>query len=414
MKQVPTKADDVDVLPAASYNSLQDEAEAAVERSGQTLDGTGEDTADPDPTQLARAMTIASQVANQYRDSGSVNSYVLSAFGNFRQPSTYADGMTVTFKAGNSSTGPSTVNIGSIGSRPITTAAGVALTEGDILADTYVTLRYNLTETRFELASSPGLESVGLQIKDEGAISGSEVVRLNFTGASVSVQTNNAFPDQRDIVVASETVSIQSDGIEIANAATVLNFSSAFTLALQTDGSIDVSADIPARIPAGTVVDFAGTTAPDGWIMCWGTTHNQVDEPDLFAAIGTTYGGDSTTFRVPETRGRVTRGWDNRSSSTAGVVDPDRVFGSLQGDQMPSHRHGVPNHDHGIVPPADPMRRSGGTLNSIPVAFGSRQSGRDLLTGYRTDFSGPGNTNFTGSGNETRMTNIAFNKIIKT
>lgn len=50
--------------------------------------------------------------------------------------------------------------------------------------------------------------------------------------------------------------------------------------------------------PAGIVLPFAGSVAPDGWLLCDGSAVSRSEYADLFTAIGTTYGaGDgSTTF----------------------------------------------------------------------------------------------------------------------
>lgn len=51
--------------------------------------------------------------------------------------------------------------------------------------------------------------------------------------------------------------------------------------------------------PAGALCEFGGSTAPDGWVEADGTEYEQTKFPDLFKAIGTTYGGTATTFMVP-------------------------------------------------------------------------------------------------------------------
>jgi hypothetical protein len=58
-----------------------------------------------------------------------------------------------------------------------------------------------------------------------------------------------------------------------------------------------------AGLPAGTIIDFAGTSAPSGFLACPTTATNisRTTYAALFAAIGTTWGaGDgSTTFGCP-------------------------------------------------------------------------------------------------------------------
>lgn len=69
--------------------------------------------------------------------------------------------------------------------------------------------------------------------------------------------------------------------------------------------------------PAGTVVAFAGSTIPAGWLLCDGSIVNKSDYPDLFNAIETTYGtgettygtgNGSTTFNLPNLSGKVAIG----------------------------------------------------------------------------------------------------------
>jgi microcystin-dependent protein len=57
----------------------------------------------------------------------------------------------------------------------------------------------------------------------------------------------------------------------------------------------------PACNPPGVVLDYAGSTAPDGYLMCDGSAVSRTTYATLYEAIGDTYGtGDgSTTFNLP-------------------------------------------------------------------------------------------------------------------
>ena len=59
-------------------------------------------------------------------------------------------------------------------------------------------------------------------------------------------------------------------------------------------------------MPIGAVLDFAGTAAPDGWLICDGRWISRTTYSALFAVIGTYWGaGDgATTFGLPNTSGR--------------------------------------------------------------------------------------------------------------
>lgn len=72
--------------------------------------------------------------------------------------------------------------------------------------------------------------------------------------------------------------------------------------------------------PVGAMIDFAGGTAPYGWLWCDGSLKNISDYPKLFAAIGARFGGDGvTTFAVPNTQGRATFGVGNTTDSGGAV-----------------------------------------------------------------------------------------------
>lgn len=71
----------------------------------------------------------------------------------------------------------------------------------------------------------------------------------------------------------------------------------------------------------GTVLPFAGTAAPTGWLLCYGQSLLRADYPNLFTAIGTTYGAaDGTHFNVPDLRGRSPIGKDDMGGSAAGIL----------------------------------------------------------------------------------------------
>ncbi|MFZ5784727.1 MAG: phage tail protein [Pseudomonadota bacterium] len=138
-------------------------------------------------------------------------------------------------------------------------------------------------------------------------------------------------------------------------------------------------------VPAGTVLPFAGSTAPTGFLLCHGQAVSRADHADLFAAIGTTYGaGDgSTTFNLPDLRGRVAAGRDNMGGSSAGRLTTiaGTTLGGAGGSDavtlttghMPSHSHGVndPTHSHGVL--------SG---NTTPAAFTGRAGQGDGNNNY--------------------------------
>lgn len=128
----------------------------------------------------------------------------------------------------------------------------------------------------------------------------------------------------------------------------------------------------PYSIPIGATIDYWLPTAPNSsFVFPYGQAISRTTYATLFAAMGTTYGGGdgSTTFNLPDLRGRVTASPDNMG----GGVDPARLAsGALAGvrnsiggaggeathllttAEMPSHTHAntlnESPHSHAISP----------------------------------------------------------------
>ena len=98
-------------------------------------------------------------------------------------------------------------------------------------------------------------------------------------------------------------------------------------------------------VPAGVVWEFDGPTAniPAGWLVCDGSAVSRTTYARLFAAIGTLHGAGNgtTTFNLPDRRGRVGVGREAGSSTWANIGDkPGQKDVTLTVDQIPSHDHG--------------------------------------------------------------------------
>jgi microcystin-dependent protein len=88
----------------------------------------------------------------------------------------------------------------------------------------------------------------------------------------------------------------------------------------------------PGAEKTGTVKAFAGSTVPGGYLLCFGQAVSRTAYAGLFNVVGTAYGaGDgSTTFNVPDLRGRVAAGKDDMGGSAANRITGTTVPNSPQ------------------------------------------------------------------------------------
>ena len=138
-----------------------------------------------------------------------------------------------------------------------------------------------------------------------------------------------------------------SNNVTIDSAAGLIDGASTFVLdskyesvTLTSDGAnwhmTDDARVAALPFPIGMMTPYGGSTAPTQWLLCYGQAISRTTYSALFAIISTTYGvGDgSTTFNVPDIRGRVPAGLDNMGGSSANrLTDPAHGFG-LDGDTL--------------------------------------------------------------------------------
>lgn len=137
-------------------------------------------------------------------------------------------------------------------------------------------------------------------------------------------------------------------------------------------------------VPTGAGMDYWGDTAPAGYIFAYGQAISRTSYAALFAVYGTKYGtGDgSSTFNVPDKRGRASFGKDDMGGTaanrltTAGSGINGSALGAAGGAetvtlttaQMPAHSHTGTADSAG----AHTHQYAGGNANGGP-ASGSGQ-----------------------------------------
>ena len=90
---------------------------------------------------------------------------------------------------------------------------------------------------------------------------------------------------------------------------------------------------------------FAGTVAPQGYLLCDGSAVDRTTYATLYAVIGDTFGaGDgSSTFNLPDLSGRVPLGVS--STHLLGSTGGSETV-TLTESELPAHVHEVPQHGH--------------------------------------------------------------------
>ena len=105
--------------------------------------------------------------------------------------------------------------------------------------------------------------------------------------------------------------------------------------------------------PAGLIAPYGVATAPTGWLICDGSAVSRTTYSTLFAAIGVTFGaGDgSTTFNLPDMRGRapVGTGTGDASGATAWALANKKgaETHTLADTEIPPHTHTVGKGESG-------------------------------------------------------------------
>jgi microcystin-dependent protein len=130
-----------------------------------------------------------------------------------------------------------------------------------------------------------------------------------------------------------------------------------FWVEVGNTGAVDITAD--TIIPAGMIMPTAASVEPSGWLYCYGQNLSRTTYARLFTAVGTTYGaGDgSTTFGMPDLRGRTIAGRDNMGGTTASrlTAGVSGVTGTTLGaaggnEALHSHTHTQNAHSHQFIP----------------------------------------------------------------
>jgi microcystin-dependent protein len=181
--------------------------------------------------------------------------------------------------------------------------------------------------------------------------------------------------------VGADSVLIQQVSGSTSTIFEVKNAAGASVMAIDSSGATTATFAAGVGLPVGMITPFAGATAPTGWFLCSGQAVSRTTYASLFAVISTTYGvGDgSTTFNLPDLRGRTVAGIDNMGGTDAGRLDIANSSGTVVGSQyvtLTSAQSGVPAHSHA------------NTLGSNSVSTPGHQHAEHLMHGTTNGSAG--------------------------
>lgn len=260
-------------------------------------------------------------------------------------------------------------------------------------------------------------EAVQKKYVDDGlALKANDIATVHKTGAE-NIDNVKTFTSPPIIPTATQPTEAvnkgQMEGYIAANSGSIKASTTAYgTTKLSVDPAVAnepkaVGDNDPRMLLAGSypgmVSPFAGSTTPSGWLLCDGSAVSRTTYSALFTAISTIYGvGDgSTTFNLPNAKGRVISGYDASQTefNTLGKTGGEKTH-VLTTTEMPSHRHFLQSD-------------TVGTGNNAQ-AFSGQNIG--LQGAYAT--YGDGVANITYTGNDGAHNNlqpyITMNYIIKT
>ena len=124
-------------------------------------------------------------------------------------------------------------------------------------------------------------------------------------------------------------------------------------------------------LPIGSMIPFGSQeNIPSNWKICDGSAISRETYAELFDVIGTSYGaGDgSTTFNLPDKRGRVSVGLDSNQTEFD-------TIGKKSGEK--THQltiNEIPSHDHRLTPFVD-IRQGDGQTNANSGSLGTHLGG---------------------------------------
>jgi microcystin-dependent protein len=215
------------------------------------------------------------------------------------------------------------------------------------------------TSTSYTLTTNTGFFS-------KATMDGAEIaVTIHTTnGANPTLNVDGLGADPIIIDTVSSTTPVPSATLLTGGVYTLVYYNSGNTWRLKD------FYQLPFTVPVGGMIDYFGTTAPSSnFVLPYGQAISRTTYATLFSLFSTTFGaGDgSTTFNIPDLRGRTVAGKDDMGGSALGLIgtvatDNGTIVGTTLGSKGGTTKHAIVS---GEIPSLT------ATQNGLAVSVGS-------------------------------------------
>lgn len=275
------------------------------------------------------------------------NNYILKDFAGGAQTTTLTAGISAvatSFAVGDGSTYPS-------GGSPFCVVIDRGLaTEEKILCSDRTGNSFTVLERGYDGSSAQAHSSDAVVEHVLDAYTIEQANRhANLQTTKGDVVVHDGTVTQRLAVGANDTVFVADSAQAVGAKWAKLEMDSLSATAV-SDIADAVEAAYPTYVhPAGAISQFAGSSAPSGWLLCDGASVSTTTYASLFAVVGYTYGGSGSSFNLPNLKGKVPVGFDSTQTEFDALGETGGAkTHTLTEAEMPAHDHSI-NHDHAAV-----------------------------------------------------------------